>query len=96
MCPKSDRIARGRGGARGGARRRGRLEAVRGAAARSPAERRSLPVSNVPPLTPQSCSRLFAALGIAAETVEHEAVFTVAESRRVKARIPAPIPRTCS
>jgi Ala-tRNA(Pro) deacylase len=45
-------------------------------------------VSNVPPLTPQQLFALFAELGIAAETVAHEAVFTVAESEDIKARIP--------
>ena len=38
--------------------------------------------------TPQSLLAYLAELGIAAETVEHEPVFTVAESRPVKARIP--------
>jgi Ala-tRNA(Pro) deacylase len=40
------------------------------------------------PLTPQQLLDHLAALGIAADTVEHEPVFTVAESRPVKARIP--------
>jgi Ala-tRNA(Pro) deacylase len=40
------------------------------------------------PLTPRQLLDYLAELGIAAETVEHEAVFTVAESRPVKARIP--------
>ena len=40
------------------------------------------------PLTPQQLLDYLAELGIAAETVEHEAVFTVAESQSVKARIP--------
>jgi Ala-tRNA(Pro) deacylase len=39
-------------------------------------------------LTPQQLLERLAALGIDAETVEHEPVFTVAESRPVKARIP--------
>jgi Ala-tRNA(Pro) deacylase len=39
-------------------------------------------------LTPQGLLDYLGALGIAAETVEHEPVFTVAESRPVKARIP--------
>jgi Ala-tRNA(Pro) deacylase len=39
-------------------------------------------------LTPEDLLARFAALGIAAETVEHEPVFTVAESRHVKERIP--------
>src|SRR5829696_90717 len=39
-------------------------------------------------MTPQELLDRLAALGIAAETVEHEPVFTVAESRPVKARIP--------
>jgi Ala-tRNA(Pro) deacylase len=42
----------------------------------------------LPPLTPQQLLDHLAALGIAADTVEHEPVFTVAESRPVKARIP--------
>jgi len=41
-----------------------------------------------PPLTPQQLLERLSALGIAADTVEHEPVFTVAESRPVKARIP--------
>jgi Ala-tRNA(Pro) deacylase len=40
------------------------------------------------PLTPQELLDRLAALGIRADTVEHEPVFTVAESRPVKARIP--------
>ena len=40
------------------------------------------------PLTPQELFDRFAGLGISAETVEHDPVFTVAESRPVKARIP--------
>jgi Ala-tRNA(Pro) deacylase len=39
-------------------------------------------------LSPQELLDRLADLGIAAETVEHEPVFTVAESRPVKARIP--------
>jgi Ala-tRNA(Pro) deacylase len=39
-------------------------------------------------LSPQALLDHLAALGIRAETVEHEPVFTVAESRPVKARIP--------
>jgi Ala-tRNA(Pro) deacylase len=39
-------------------------------------------------LSPQDFLTHLAALGIEAETVEHEPVFTVAESRPVKARIP--------
>ncbi|MCB8819110.1 prolyl-tRNA synthetase associated domain-containing protein [Microvirga rosea] len=39
-------------------------------------------------LSPRDLLDQLAALGIAAETVEHEPVFTVAESRPVKARIP--------
>jgi Ala-tRNA(Pro) deacylase len=39
-------------------------------------------------LSPQALLDRLAALGIAADTVEHEPVFTVAESRPVKARIP--------
>ncbi|QFU15058.1 prolyl-tRNA synthetase associated domain-containing protein [Microvirga thermotolerans] len=39
-------------------------------------------------LSPSALLDRLAALGIAAETVEHEPVFTVAESRPVKARIP--------
>jgi len=39
-------------------------------------------------LSPRALLDRLAALGIAAETVEHEPVFTVAESRPVKARIP--------
>jgi Ala-tRNA(Pro) deacylase len=39
-------------------------------------------------LTPQDLLAQLAALGIEAQTVEHEPVFTVAESRPVKARIP--------
>jgi Ala-tRNA(Pro) deacylase len=39
-------------------------------------------------LTPQQLLDHLAALGIRADTVEHEPVFTVAESRSVKARIP--------
>jgi Ala-tRNA(Pro) deacylase len=42
----------------------------------------------VPPLTPQQLLEHLATLGIPAETVEHDPVFTVAESRPVKARIP--------
>lgn len=38
--------------------------------------------------TPQSLLAYLSELGIAAETVEHEPVFTVAESRPIKARIP--------
>jgi Ala-tRNA(Pro) deacylase len=41
-----------------------------------------------PPLTPQELLDTFVRLGIPADTVEHEAVFTVAESRGVKSRIP--------
>jgi len=41
-----------------------------------------------PHLTPQQLLDYLATLGIPAETVEHEPVFTVAESRHVKARIP--------
>jgi Ala-tRNA(Pro) deacylase len=40
------------------------------------------------PLSPQELLDRLADLGIEAETVEHEPVFTVAESRPVKARIP--------
>src|SRR3954466_9062688 len=40
------------------------------------------------PLSPQELLATLDRLGIAAETVEHEPVFTVAESRPVKARIP--------
>ena len=40
------------------------------------------------PLTPQQLLDYLGELGIPAETVEHEAVFTVAESQSVKARIP--------
>ncbi|WP_230530537.1 prolyl-tRNA synthetase associated domain-containing protein [Microvirga roseola] len=39
-------------------------------------------------LSPQELLDRLATLGIPAETVEHEPVFTVAESRPVKARIP--------
>ena len=39
-------------------------------------------------LSPQGLLDYLAELGIAADTVEHEPVFTVAESRPVKARIP--------
>lgn len=39
-------------------------------------------------LSPQALLDRLAELGIRAETVEHEPVFTVAESRPVKARIP--------
>jgi Ala-tRNA(Pro) deacylase len=39
-------------------------------------------------LSPQALLEHLADLGIKAETVEHEPVFTVAESRPVKARIP--------
>jgi Ala-tRNA(Pro) deacylase len=39
-------------------------------------------------LSPQELLNRLAELGIEAETVEHEPVFTVAESRPVKARIP--------
>lgn len=39
-------------------------------------------------LSPQALLDRLASLGIKAETVEHEPVFTVAESRPVKARIP--------
>jgi Ala-tRNA(Pro) deacylase len=39
-------------------------------------------------LSPQDLLNRFAELGIAADTVEHEPVFTVAESRPIKARIP--------
>ncbi len=39
-------------------------------------------------MTPQEFLAHLSALGIAADTVEHEPVFTVAESRPVKARIP--------
>jgi Ala-tRNA(Pro) deacylase len=39
-------------------------------------------------LSPQELLERLSALGIAAETVEHEPVFTVAESRPIKARIP--------
>jgi Ala-tRNA(Pro) deacylase len=39
-------------------------------------------------LSPQALLDHLAALGIHAETVEHEPVFTVAESQHVKARIP--------
>ena len=42
----------------------------------------------MPHLSPQELLARLAALGIAAETVEHEPVFTVAESRHVKAGIP--------
>ena len=40
------------------------------------------------PLSPQQLLEFLASLGIKAETIEHEAVFTVAESRGVKSRIP--------
>jgi Ala-tRNA(Pro) deacylase len=40
------------------------------------------------PLSPQELLDRLADLGIEAETVEHEPVFTVAESQHVKARIP--------
>ena len=40
------------------------------------------------PLSPQELLNRLTELGIEAETVEHEPVFTVAESRPVKARIP--------
>ena len=40
------------------------------------------------PLSPQELLNRLAELGIEAETVEHEPVFTVAESRPVKQRIP--------
>src|SRR5829696_9552040 len=39
-------------------------------------------------MTPQELLDRLAALGIRADTVEHDPVFTVAESRPVKARIP--------
>jgi Ala-tRNA(Pro) deacylase len=39
-------------------------------------------------LSPQELLERLSALGIEAETVEHEPVFTVAESRPIKARIP--------
>jgi Ala-tRNA(Pro) deacylase len=39
-------------------------------------------------LSPQEFLKRLTDLGIAAETVEHEPVFTVAESRPIKARIP--------
>ena len=39
-------------------------------------------------LSPQELLERLTALGIEAETVEHEPVFTVAESRPIKARIP--------
>jgi Ala-tRNA(Pro) deacylase len=39
-------------------------------------------------LTPQQLLAYLTELGIAADTVEHEAVFTVAESRGVKAAVP--------
>jgi Ala-tRNA(Pro) deacylase len=39
-------------------------------------------------LSPQALLDHLASLGITAETVEHEPVFTVAESQHVKARIP--------
>lgn len=42
----------------------------------------------MPHLTPADLLAYLDELGIAAETVEHEPVFTVAESRPVKARIP--------
>ncbi|HEV2558731.1 MAG TPA: prolyl-tRNA synthetase associated domain-containing protein [Microvirga sp.] len=42
----------------------------------------------MPPLTPEEFLDQLAALGIEARTVEHEAVFSVAESQPVKARIP--------
>ena len=42
----------------------------------------------MPHLTPQQLLEHLAGLGIDAETVAHEPVFTVAESRPVKARIP--------
>ncbi|HEY8383946.1 MAG TPA: prolyl-tRNA synthetase associated domain-containing protein [Microvirga sp.] len=42
----------------------------------------------MPHLTPPDLLAYLHELGIAAETVEHEPVFTVAESRPVKARIP--------
>jgi Ala-tRNA(Pro) deacylase len=42
----------------------------------------------LPPLTPDQLLARLAELGIPAETVEHEAVFTVAQSAPVKAAIP--------
>lgn len=42
----------------------------------------------MPHLTPHDLLAYLGTLGIEAETVEHEPVFTVAESRPVKARIP--------
>lgn len=42
----------------------------------------------MPHLTPTQLLDRLAELGIAADTVEHEPVFTVAESRPVKAKIP--------
>ncbi len=44
--------------------------------------------SPMPPLTPQQILDRLRDLGIPADTVEHHAVFTVAESRAVKASIP--------
>ncbi|WP_112661877.1 prolyl-tRNA synthetase associated domain-containing protein [Microvirga flavescens] len=45
-------------------------------------------VPALPHLTPKQLLDKLAALGIPSETVEHEPVFTVAESAPVKARIP--------
>ena len=45
-------------------------------------------IGNLAHLSPQELLARLAGLGIAADTVEHEPVFTVAESRPVKARIP--------
>jgi Ala-tRNA(Pro) deacylase len=45
-------------------------------------------VTDAAPLSPQDLLQRLAEMGIEAETVTHEAVFTVAESRGVKGRIP--------
>ena len=47
------------------------------------------------PATRADLFQRLAALGIATRTVEHEAVFTVAESAASIARFPAATPRTC-
>jgi Ala-tRNA(Pro) deacylase len=45
-------------------------------------------VPDATPLSPEDLLDRFAAMGIKTDTVAHEAVFTVAESRNVKARVP--------
>src|SRR5215216_1871471 len=99
ICPKSELLARGCLGSRRGIRSRApRCRAPASLESQSSdrfpdrenrSKRPRNPEPDVSPhLTPQQLLDYLATLGIPAETVEHEPVFTVAESRHVKARIP--------